>query len=83
MLKHCLHIVFHAPKAKRLGGMDSEYSPVVWGFSMGAPCILTTQSLGKFRQKLGIFGYNWVLLECFAFRPKRVRLDRRSSWRFV
>jgi len=50
MLKHCLHIVFHAPNAKRLGGMDSEYSPMPRGFSMGAPCIFTPQSLGKFSQ---------------------------------
>ena len=48
MLKHCLHIVFHAPNAKRRGGMDSEYSPVLLGFSMGAPCILTLQSPSKF-----------------------------------
>ena len=75
MLKHCLHIVFHAPKAKRLGGMDSEYSPIPRGFSMGAPCILTPQSLGKFGEKLGIYGYNWVLLQHFPFRAKRVRLS--------
>jgi len=60
MLKHCLHIVFHAPNAERLGVTDSECSPVAWGFSMGAPYILTPQSLGKFGEKLGICGYNWV-----------------------
>ena len=60
MLKHCLHIVFHAPTAERLGVTDSEYSPMTLEFSMGAPCILTPQSLGKFGEKLGICGYNWV-----------------------
>lgn len=40
--------------------MDLELSPMPLGFSMVLPCIFTPQSLGKFSQKLGIFGYNWV-----------------------
>ena len=49
------------------------------GFSMVLPCILTPQSLGKYRKLLGICGYNWVLPECFAFKPKRVSLRHKQA----
>ena len=78
MLKHCLHIVFHAPKAKRLGGMDSEYSPVVLGFSMGAPCILTPQSLSKLHSFQGSFRLQ-ITLRTFLKKSTKKRNGRFLS----